>query len=101
MHDNARPYVAKSTHQESLDPKWTTVHHPPHSPNLTPLSYHMYRSLSNHLREKRFNNENDLKIDHVNFFDEKSHDFYGCGILSLSERWRQRMGSNGAYIVER
>ncbi len=70
-----------------------------YSPDLAPTDYHLFHSLSNHLREKKFNNENDLKMDLVNFFDQKSQDFYERGILSLPERWRQVIDSNGAYIV--
>ena len=59
-----------------------------------------FRSISNHLREKKFDDENDLKMDLLNFFGQKSQDFYERGILSLPERWRQVIDSNGAYIVE-
>jgi hypothetical protein len=52
------------------------------------------------LHEKKFDDENDLKMDLVNFFGQKSQDFYEREILSLPERWRQLIDSNGAYIVE-
>jgi hypothetical protein len=67
---------------------------------LARTDYHLFHSLSNHLREKKFDNENDLKMDFANFFGQKSQDFYERGILSLPERWRQVIDSNGAYIVE-
>ena len=74
--------------------------HPPYSPDLAPTDYHLYRSLSNHLRENKFDDENDLKMDLVNIFGQKSQDFYERRILSLPELWRQVIDSNGAYIVE-
>ena len=52
-------------------------------------------SLSDHRREKKFDDENDLKTDLV-----KLVGFYERGILSLPERWRQVIENNGAYIVE-
>jgi hypothetical protein len=52
------------------------------------------------LREKKFDDENDLEMDLVNFFGQKSQDFYKRGILSLPKRWRQVIDSNGAYMVE-
>ncbi len=60
----------------------------------------MYRSLSNYLREKKFDDENDLKMDLVNFFGQKPQDFYEPKILSLPERGPQVIDSDGAYIVE-
>ncbi len=92
--------MAKSTREKLLKLGWVTIPHPPYSPDLAPTDYHLFHSLANHLREKNFNNENDLKMDFVNFFGQKSQDFYERGILSLSERWRQVRDSNGAYIVE-
>jgi hypothetical protein len=52
------------------------------------------------LREKKFDDENDVKMELVNFFGQKSQDFYERGILSLPEHWRQVIDSNGVYIVE-
>ncbi len=51
-------------------------------------------------REKKFDDENDLKMDLINFFGQNSQDFYERWILSLPERWWQVIDSNGAYIVE-
>jgi hypothetical protein len=89
LHDNARLHIAKSTREKLLMLGWITVPHPPHSFNLTTTDYHLFRSLSNHLREKKFDDENDVKMELVNFFNQKFQDFYERGILSLPERWRQ------------
>ena len=74
--------------------------HPPYSPDLAPTDYHLHRSLSDYLREKKFDDENDLKMDLVKFFGQESQGFYERGIRSLPERWRQVIDNNGAYIVE-
>jgi hypothetical protein len=79
---------------------WITVPHPLYSPDLAPTDYHLFRSLSNHLREKKFDDENDVKMELVNFFDQKSQDFYERGILSLSERWQQVIDSSGDNLQE-
>jgi histone-lysine N-methyltransferase SETMAR len=100
LHDNARLHIAKSTREKLLKLGWITVPHPPYSSDLAPTDYHLFRSLSNHLREKKFDDENDIKRELANFFDQKSKDFYEPGILSLPERWRQIVDSNGAYIAE-
>ena len=36
----------------------------------------------------------------LNFFGQKTEDFYESGILSLPERWQQFIDSNGAYILD-
>ena len=100
LHDNARFHVAKSTREKLLKFRWVIISHPPYSPVLAPTDYHLYRSLSDYLREKKFDDENDLKMELVKFFGQKSRDFYEHGILSLPECWRQVVDSNGTYSVE-
>ena len=88
LNDNARLHVAKSTREKLLKLGWITVAHPSYSPDLAPPDYHLFHSLFNHLHEKKFNDEKDVKIDLINFFGQKSKDFYERGILSLPERWQ-------------
>ena len=80
-HDNARAHVAKSTREKLSKLGWITTLHPPYSPNLAPTHHHLYRSLSDYLREKNFNDENNLKMDLVKFFGQKSQDFYKRGFF--------------------
>ena len=100
LHDNARPHVAKSTREKLLKLGWITIPHPTYSPDLAPTDYHLFRSLSNDLRDKKFEDESDVKTELVKFFGQKSQDFYERGITSLPERWRQVVDSNGKYISE-
>jgi hypothetical protein len=51
--------------------------------------------MSDYLREKKFDDENDLKIDLANFFAQKPQEFYERWILSLLERWQQFIDNNG------
>ncbi len=54
LHENARPHVAKSTRQKLLNVGWIAVPYSPYSLELAPTNCHLFRSLSNHLREKNF-----------------------------------------------
>ena len=87
LHDNARPHVAKSTREKLLELGWLMIPHPPYSSDLAPTDYHLYRSLSDHLRENKFDDENDLKMDPVKLFGQKFRNFYKRGIFSLPQRW--------------
>ena len=88
LHDNARPHVAKSTSEKLFEFGWITIPHPSYSPDLASTDYHLFQSLSNHLREKKFDNESNLKMDLIDFFSQKSLDFYERWIFPLPERWR-------------
>jgi len=99
LHDNARPHVSKFTRQKLLELRWTVLPHPPYSPDLAPTDYHLFRSLANNLRDKKFDKKEDLKIYLEKFFNQKSQGFYKRGICSLPERWKQVVDTNGSYIV--
>ena len=100
LHDNARPHVTKSTCEKLLKLGWIIIPHPAYYPDLAPTDYHLFRSLSHHLREKKFDDENDVKMDIANSFGRKPQDFYERGILSLPERWQQVIDSSSVYITE-
>lgn len=53
LHDNARLHIAKTTREKLLTLGWVTISHPPYSPDLVSTGYHFYRSLSDHLHDKK------------------------------------------------
>jgi transposase len=50
LHDNARLHVASITRQQLEKLSWTTVPHPPYSPDLAPSDLHLFHSLKNYMR---------------------------------------------------
>ena len=99
LHDNARPHISKSTNKKLVELGWTVLPHPPYSPDFAPTDYHLFLSISNHLQEKEFDEERELKKFLQDFFSSKSQEFYANGILSLPKRWQQVVDNNGAYII--
>src|SRR5689334_13316851 len=57
LHDNARPHIAKVTRKKLLEFGWKILPHPAYSPDLARTDYHLFRSLSNSLRNKIFAEE--------------------------------------------
>ena len=100
LHDNARPHVASATRQQLEELGWTTVPHPPYSPDLAPSDFHLFRSLKNYLRGQSFRNFDHLKSGFAEFFERQPADFWERGIQALSERWRHVIDIHGEYIVE-
>ena len=99
IHDNARAHIAWETQLKLVELGWTLLPHPPYSPDLAPSDYHLFRSLAHYLERRKFVNEDALKLALETFFNQKSPAFYERGILSLPERWRQVIDSDGAYIT--
>ena len=89
LHGKTSPHIAKSADEKLLKLGGIKFSCTSYSPDLAPIDYHLFRSLSNYLGEKRFHDENDLKKDLTDFFAQKSQEFYEHEILSLPGCWQQ------------
>ena len=81
--DNARPHTFLVTRQKLSELGWELVMHPPHSPDLAPSDYHLFRSLQNSLNGKTFDKDEDIKSHLLQFFAAKGQNFYERGIMHL------------------
>jgi hypothetical protein len=54
QYDNARPNTANMTKAAIQELDWEILPHQSYSPDLAPLDYHLFRSLSNNLRGAEF-----------------------------------------------
>lgn len=98
--DNAKPHTAKVTRQTLEKFRWEVIPHPPYSPDLSPSDYHLFRSLSNHLRGTNFKNQLRLEEELKKFFELKSSTFYKSGIFDLPRRWEYVVDHDGAYVID-
>lgn len=98
LHDNARPHVAYAVNSKISELGWEVLPHPPYSPDIAPSDYHLFRSLQNHIREKTFNDDDDIESSIRHFFNCKSPAFYKSGIEKLPERWQMIIDNDGAYV---
>ena len=80
-HDNARPNTSLVTCKKLLELGWEVMHHPPHSPDLASLGYHLFRSLQSHLNGKTFDSNEAVKNELIQFLASKNQIFYESGIM--------------------
>lgn len=100
LHDNARPHVAKSTREKLKRLGWEVLPHAPYSPDLAPTDYFLFRSLSQFLKEKSFDDLENLKSSIDFFFQSKTPEFYAKGLFELPNRWSMVIESDGDYIKD-
>jgi len=98
LNDTAKPHVAKRTRKTLQQLGWETLWHASYSPDLAPTDDYLFHSLDNHLRERSFANEGDLRNALTDFFASKTADFYHQGIVKLQERWQKVLDAGGAYF---
>ncbi|KAF2353642.1 Transposase type 1 [Trinorchestia longiramus] len=60
LHDNARPHVARITVQKLTELGYETLPHP-HSPDLSPTDYHLFKHLSTFLDGKTFRSKQECR----------------------------------------
>ncbi|UYV64479.1 hypothetical protein LAZ67_3000891 [Cordylochernes scorpioides] len=75
LHDNARLHVAQVVKAALQELEWEVLQHPPYSLDLAPTDYHLFCSMSNHMRVTTFDDEEDLKTWLNNFFNTRLGNF--------------------------
>jgi histone-lysine N-methyltransferase SETMAR len=79
---------------------WEILDHPPCSSDLAPSNYHLFRSLQNHLNNKKFKKFKEVNDAILAYFESKPTSFYKAGIEKLATRWETVIASNGNYIID-
>ncbi|GFX54931.1 histone-lysine N-methyltransferase SETMAR [Trichonephila clavipes] len=97
--DNVRPHTSLVTRQKLLQLEWNTMPHPPHSSDLAPSDYYLFRSLQNVLDGKTFTSNEEVNTHLDQFFASKDQAFYERGIMLRPERWQKVLDQNGQYII--
>jgi len=98
--DNARPHCSRVTSQKIRDLGWTSLEHPPYSPDLAPTDFHLFRSLQHFLAGKAFETPEEIRSAMGEFFNGKTERFYRSGIEILPERWQAVVRNGGQHIAD-
>ena len=98
QHDNAKPHTSLKTREVIASFGWTTVTHPPYSPDLAPSDYHLFGPLKEGVRGQHFTSDQEVKHAVRNWLKMQPADFYKAGIVSLVHRWTVGIEKCGDYI---
>ena len=96
----ARPDIAKMTLAKIAELNWEIMLHPLYLPDLSPTDFHLFLSLDNHMKNRTFNIEDDLKTEVHKFSQSRAKDFYKNGITKLLKRWEKAKKCEGSYFDE-
>lgn len=76
---------------------WNLIPRPPHSPDLSPSDFHLYRALLNKLINRRYASGEELETAMKEYFQSKTAKFYEQGIQMLREQCTEIVEKAGDY----
>lgn len=98
QHDNARPHTSIRTREAITSFGWTTLPHPPYSPDLAPSDYHLFGAMKEALRGEHYGNDEEVKSAVRNWLRKQPPEFYEAGIHALIRRWNRAIERGGDYV---
>jgi transposase len=98
LHDNTQPHVSHKTKDKITKLGWTTLPHPPNSPDMAPSGYHLFGKLKESLRGTRFEDDDALITATKRWLRRAGPEFYHAGIQALVPRWHKAVERDAAYV---
>jgi histone-lysine N-methyltransferase SETMAR len=74
------------------------LEHPAYSPDLAPSDYHLFGSLKNVLRGRRFSREKEVLEAVHKWLSDQPKTFFLEGICKLVDRWTKCIGKEGDHV---
>ena len=88
--DNARPHTSLVTRKKLLKLGWEVMPHPPYSPDLAPSDYHLFRSFQNHLNGKKFDSNEAVKNELIQFLPLRTKLSTKAELcMKLTKKWQK------------
>ena len=81
QHDNARPHTSHKACEIISSFGWTTILHPPYSPDLAPSNFHLFGPLKESLRGQHFSTDEEVKTALRKCFKMQPVEFCNEGIV--------------------
>lgn len=80
------------------DAGFELLEHPPYSPDLAPSDFYLFPRLKEHLRGKKFLNDNEVMAAVEAYLESREKDFFLNGIRGLEKRWNKCVDLFGDYV---
>ena len=98
QYENARPHTSLKTREVISSFTWTTILHPPYSPDLAPSDFHLFGPLKESLRGRHFSSDKEVKTAVRKWLKTQPVEFYNEEICPLVKKWEKAVQKEGDYI---
>ena len=87
LHENAPLHMSAKSQAAIWQCGFQQLNHPPHSPDLAPSDYFLFRVVKKFLRGKQFSSEEEVKEAVKTWFEEQSKYYFSRRIKLLQQKW--------------
>ena len=99
MYDNSPAHRALATQKKLAYRGFQCLDHPPYSPDLAPLDYHLFHVLKKQLKGHHFSSDAEVIAAAETWLDgHPSHLFFLSGLQKLEQRAKKCIGLRGEYV---
>jgi transposase len=98
LHDDPRPRGATATVNFFSSWGWEILPHPPYSPDLAPLEFHLFPEMKNHTRDQRFNSNENVQNEVKKWLRVEDAFFFYEGLDKLIYRYDSCLNSLCDYM---
>ena len=77
---------------------WTTLPHPPYSPDLAPSDFHLFGMMKKGLKGNHYASIIDVQRAAKSWLRQMPTEFYQRGIFNLVPRWQKCIAVEGDYV---
>jgi len=91
LHDNAQAHRALATQKKLAYLGFQCLDHPPYSPDLAPLDYHLFPGLKKQLKGCHFSSDVEVIAALETLLDGQHSEFFLNGLQKLEQRAKKRI----------
>lgn len=77
---------------------WKILPHPPYNSDVAASDFHLFGTLKEALRGKRFQDNEDVKKFVGNLFKHQDKESFAAEIQKLVDRWKKCINVQGDYV---
>jgi len=98
LHDNAPAHRALATQKKLAYLGFQCLDHPPYSPDLAPLDYHLFSGLKKQLEGRHFSSDVEAIAAAETWLDGQPSEFFLSGLQKLEQQARKCTQLYGEYV---
>ena len=98
LHENTLAHQALVTQKKLAYLVFQCLDHPPYSPDLAPLDYHLFHGLKKQLKGHHFSSDTEVIAAAETWSDGQPSEFFLSGLQKLEQQAKKYIGLRGEYV---